>query len=59
LFVGMLFWRPDKKDNSEDLNVAISHHAYCKRCKTTLAEIFQGSGDYCLDCWQEKTCPNV
>jgi hypothetical protein len=54
----MLFWKPDNKDNSEDVNIAISY-AYCKRCKATLAEIFQESGDYCLDCWQEKTCPDV
>ena len=31
----------------------------CKHCKTNLAEIFQESGDYCLNCWQEITCPNV
>ena len=31
----------------------------CNRCKTNLAEIFQESGDYCLCCWQEITCPNV
>jgi hypothetical protein len=31
----------------------------CNHCKTNLAEIFQESGDYCLHCWQDKTCPNV
>ena len=31
----------------------------CKHCKNNLAEIFQESGDYCLHCWQEITCPKV
>ena len=31
----------------------------CNLCKTNLAEIFQESGDYCLHCWQEITCPSV
>ena len=31
----------------------------CNHFKTNLAEIFQESGDDCLCCWQEKTCPNV
>jgi hypothetical protein len=31
----------------------------CNHCKNNLAEIFQESGDYCLHCWQEITCPNV
>ena len=31
----------------------------CNYCKTNLAEIFQESGDYCLCCWQEITCPEV
>jgi hypothetical protein len=31
----------------------------CNLCKNNLAEIFQENGDYCLNCWQEITCPNV
>ena len=31
----------------------------CSRCKTNLAEIFQESGEYCVCCWQEKTCPEI
>jgi hypothetical protein len=31
----------------------------CSHCKKNLAEIFQENGDYCLDCWQEITFPNV
>jgi hypothetical protein len=38
---------------------ATSVTAVCNHCKTNLAEIFQESGDYCLYCWQEITCPNV
>jgi len=33
--------------------------AVCYHCKTNLAEIFQESGEFCLHCWQERTCPNV
>lgn len=31
----------------------------CYHCETNLAEIFQDNGDYCLNCWQEITCPNI
>ena len=31
----------------------------CVHCKTNLAEIFQDNGDYCIQCWQEITFPNV
>ena len=33
--------------------------AVCNHCKTNLAEIFQERGEFCLHCWQERTCPNV
>jgi hypothetical protein len=36
-----------------------SNMTLCNLCKTNLAEIFQESGDYCLCCWQEITCPSV
>ncbi len=31
----------------------------CGLCSEKKAEIFQVTGDYCLQCWQEETHPNV
>jgi hypothetical protein len=31
----------------------------CESCSEKKAEIFQVTGDYCLQCWQEETHPNV
>ncbi len=31
----------------------------CDSCDDKPAEIFQVEGDYCLDCWQERTYPNL
>lgn len=31
----------------------------CGFCSEEKAEIFQVTGDYCLQCWQEETHPNV
>jgi hypothetical protein len=31
----------------------------CAVCGDKEATIFQLEGDYCLDCWQKKTHPNV
>ena len=31
----------------------------CDNCRYRAAEIFQVNGDYCLDCWQEKTYSDV
>ena len=42
-----------------DYTNATSVTTICNRCKTNLAEIFQESGEFCLHCWQEITCPNV
>ena len=41
------------KDNNASL------HSYCDNCKERLAEIFQVNGDYCLECWQELTYPDI
>ena len=30
----------------------------CNSCNNK-AEIFQAEGDYCLQCWQRETHPNV
>jgi protein-arginine kinase activator protein McsA len=32
---------------------------YCSNCKTNLAAIFQVDGDFCAECWQIITHPNV
>jgi hypothetical protein len=44
---------------SSDPSSIVSPSIICQHCKATMAEIFQESGDYCLNCWQEKTCPVV
>ena len=31
----------------------------CDHCENNMAEIYQESGEFCLHCWQEITCPNV
>lgn len=31
----------------------------CEYCSQRRAEIFQVTGDYCLQCWQDETHPNV
>jgi hypothetical protein len=31
----------------------------CYTCDDKPAQIFQDEGDYCLDCWQERTYPNL
>lgn len=31
----------------------------CEYCSEKKAEIFQVTGDYCLDCWQQETYPDV
>jgi len=31
----------------------------CNKCQANIAEIFQESGEFCLDCWQERTNPNL
>ena len=31
----------------------------CNTCGDRTAEIFQVEGDYCLDCWQRRTFPNL
>jgi hypothetical protein len=40
--------------NSKPPNVAT-----CQLCENADAEIFQVDGDYCLECWQEKTHTSV
>ena len=37
----------------------ISESQYCNNCKHKIAEIFQFNGDYCLECWQDYTHPNI
>jgi len=31
----------------------------CSSCDVKHADIFQVEGDYCLDCWQKRTHPNI
>jgi len=35
-----------------------NHILFCDSCKIKLAKIFQEEGDYCLECWQERTYPH-
>ncbi len=50
--------KDNNKNNSSDNNYYFSA-PYCNRCEDRLSEIFQVTGDYCLECWQELTCPEV
>jgi hypothetical protein len=47
------------KDNKNNCGNNYFSAPYCNRCKDRLSEIFQVNGDYCLECWQELTCPEV
>jgi hypothetical protein len=31
----------------------------CIKCKTEAAHIFHDSGDFCLECWQHSTHPDI
>lgn len=31
----------------------------CQKCKKQFAEVFQVTGDFCLQCWQEETHPEI
>jgi len=44
----------DNNDKDTDYSVSI-----CKVCNNKSADIFQDEGEYCLDCWQKKTYPNL
>jgi hypothetical protein len=41
-------------DRDENENIAS-----CNTCDNKPADIFQVEGDYCLDCWQKRTYPNL
>jgi hypothetical protein len=45
----------DIANNNEDNDDNISS---CNICDDKPADIFQIEGDYCLDCWQNRTYPN-
>ena len=32
---------------------------FCIKCKAKIAHIFHDSGDYCLECWQYFTHPDI
>jgi hypothetical protein len=32
---------------------------YCTNCKSKLAAIFHEDGDFCTECWQIVTHPNI
>jgi hypothetical protein len=44
----------DNNDKDTDYSVSI-----CKVCNNKSADIFQDEDEYCLDCWQKKTYPNL
>jgi len=31
----------------------------CQKCKKEVAEVFQVTGDFCLQCWQDETHPDI
>jgi len=44
----------EKKEGIADAEVHL-----CNRCNSMAAEIFQVTGDYCLECWQTITHTNA
>lgn len=46
----------DIANSNEDTDDNISS---CNICDDKPADIFQIEGDYCLDCWQNRTYPNL
>ncbi len=45
--------------NDNDKNGKDDKVSYCNNCGVKRAEIYQDEGDYCIDCWQEQTHPNL
>ena len=41
-------------ENEDDDSVSV-----CNFCNDKSAYIFQVEGEYCLECWQKKTYPNL
>ena len=41
-------------DKDKDGNIS-----WCNSCDDKPADIFQDEGNYCLDCWQKRTDPNL
>ena len=41
-------------ENEDDDSVSV-----CNFCNDKSADVFQVEGEYCLDCWQKKTCPDI
>ncbi|MFY9797967.1 MAG: hypothetical protein WCC17_21095 [Candidatus Nitrosopolaris sp.] len=39
--------------------IGVDYHFSCDICKIRLASIFQQEGNYCLECWQERTHPSL
>lgn len=31
----------------------------CQKCGKQVAEVFQVTGDFCLQCWQDETHPDI
>lgn len=41
------------------MQVGMVEISQCTECRARAAEIFQDSGEYCLECWQKITETNV
>jgi len=41
------------------MSVVINSDSRCKKCNKEYAEIFNILGDYCAECWNEITHPDV
>jgi hypothetical protein len=46
-------------ETDENLETVVSPGKICNHCRINVAEIFQESGEFCLDCWQDRTNPNL
>jgi hypothetical protein len=58
-------YRYNENDNDKDMEVVryictieVDCHSSCDICEIRLASIFQEDGNYCLECWQERTHPS-
>jgi hypothetical protein len=45
----------DNNSNTDDGTYVL----LCQKCRKQAAEIFQVTGDFCLQCWQMATHPDV
>ncbi len=43
----------------DNKDIDVSKVPMCDVCNEKSADIFQVEGEYCLECWQKRTYPNL